>query len=365
MTTIHSPGEDIKGVLPTAEEIAAKYPANISKIAQDRKETRAIIEGIDHRLLALFGPCSAWPFAAMPHFADKAARLQERVNERVKIIIRTVIQKPRTRLRKKDWEGPMKQPDPLKPPDLILGTELCAAMMKNLSDRIASGDEMLFTHNGRTFDPYISYLWMGARSTTDSEHRGMASRTRGIPFGVKHDTYGSIEVGVNGVEAVQTPQDIFLDGQWAETHGNSHGHLILRGSPDKPNYDAESIKTAARMMTGQDNYDYVIENPSIMVDASHDNCRDFDNGKKKDPSRQLLVIRHVLQNMLEQREGHDLVKGFMGEMFIVGGSRKIETGMDYELGKSITDPCSPFEDMETIIQEMADKYDQILSKRHF
>ena len=57
---------------------------------------------------------------------------------------------------------------------------------------------------------------------------------------------------------------------------------------------------------------HVVKNPSIIIDASHDNCRL--NGKK-DPLWQVAVVREVLQTLRMHSELRGVVKGFMIESF--------------------------------------------------
>ena len=46
-----------------------------------------------------------------------------------------------------------------------------------------------------------------------------------------------------------------------------------------------------------------------------------------------------------------MVKGFMIESYICGGSQKIGEGI---YGKSITDPCIGWEDTERLVYDIAD-----------
>jgi len=347
---------DIISTLPKPEDIVAHYPPNVDVIAGNRLAFGSILRGEDPRFIANVGPCSAYPRDPALRFMEKLARLQERVSERILCVGRFVIQKPRTRGRDQDWKGPVNRPHPKGAYDLHEGMHFCAEMMQQASSMVAINDEMLFTQNGDTFDPYLSGVWLGARTSGGTELRGLASRLT-IPVGVKHDTYGNVEQGVNGVEAVQTPQDIPYKGMHVHTHGAKLAYLILRGGTrDKKvttNYDAASIAAAAAMLTDAKKYD--IQNPAIIVDASHDNC----NGPNgKDPRRQMEVIASVIDCIIEQREGFHLLKGGMAECFDVEGFQSVDDpNADHSIGKSFTDPCMGWGDTERMILQAADRLD--------
>ncbi|MCF7844615.1 MAG: hypothetical protein K9M03_02185, partial [Kiritimatiellales bacterium] len=143
--------------------------------------------------------------------------------------------------------------------------------------------------------------------------------------------------------------DFVSNDQWVQSDGNSSAHLILRGSEKGPNYSPQHIALASQLLQESNRG---IQNPAIIIDASHDNCR---NGHGKDPELQLLVIDSVMSGIMRQREEYQLVCGFMLESHIKGGSQKIGPDMRRD-GTSITDPCLPWDSTENAIREIADKY---------
>ena len=328
--------------LPSAEDIAERYPATPEhKIAERRTEVANVLEGKDKRLLVITGLCSAFPFDTVREYSDRLARLREEIGEQLCLVLRTYIQKPRTTV---GWSGPLNQPNPLGKPNIKKGILQCRAMMCDVAKEHPLADEMLFTHNRDYFGSLLSYVALGARSAEDMEHRYIASGVD-MPVGVKNPTSGDIGVGINGVEAVQASHDFAHHGEHVHSSGNPHAHLILRGGKESSNYGPRSIAIANKGLLERG-----VQNPAIIVDASHDNSR---NGTGKDPLLQEHVLRDVLLGKTTEREEYQFVRGFMIESNIKGGSQKIRRGMDPSV--SITDPCLSWEDTERILRSIADQ----------
>ena len=331
--------------LPSVADIAKQYPITEEHdIAANREAVSKVLSGEDPRLLVITGPCSAYPFDTVREYSDRLAALRdEGIREKILLVLRTYIQKPRTTV---GWPGPLNQPDPLVDTNIVSGIEQCRSMMCDVGKEHPLADEMLFTHNKDYFSGILSYMALGARSAEDMEHRYIASGVD-MPVGVKNSTSGDIEVGVNGVQAVQASHEFAHHGDHVRSSGNQYAHLILRGGKDSSNYSPRSIAKAHHFMTDPKRN---IVNPSIVVDASHDNSR---NGSGKDPLLQEHVINDVIFGVTGQREEYEHVRGFMMESNIKAGAQKIAPGMDPYV--SITDPCLSWEDTERILRSMAEK----------
>lgn len=334
--------------LPPIEEIVAKHPlskAGKARVTKDRTEVHDIIAGRDSRLLLIVGPCSAWPMEAALEYAKRLRKLSDVVSKKIKIVMRVYIQKPRTI---KGWLGPVNQPDPFERPDIAKGAAYCREMMVKIVELgIPIADEAVFTHNAKGFAELLSWMAIGARSVEDQEHRIFASGAY-CAVGMKNGTTGSIEVAVNGIVAAQHKHHAVYDGAQVETKGNPYAHLVLRGGSGGPNYGIEHIQEARRLLEK-----HKVQNPAILVDASHDNCK---VGTTKEPSQQAMVVKEVLALRSVNPGVRKLVKGFMIESFLKQGNQKIE-GQSSETidrgGLSITDPCLGWEATEELIREMA------------
>lgn len=334
--------------MPTAENIIEQYPLSekgAASVLKDRQEICDILAGKDDRLLFIVGPCSAWPSEAVLTYADKLKKLSEEVKEKIKVVMRVYIQKPRT---VRGWLGPVNQSDPFAPADIALGAGYCRDMMVQVIEKgLPIADEAVFTHNAKGFEELLSWIAIGARSVEDQEHRIFASGCD-CAVGMKNSTSGWIAAAVNGIAAAQHKHIAVMDGYQVETSGNPFAHLVLRGGATGPNYHLEHAHKAKKMFEK-----HQIKNPAILIDASHDNCKVDD---VKLPSRQVEVIREAMMYRKEDPVYRTLVKGFMMESFLKEGAQKLESttpGNIDRSGLSITDPCVGWEATEAILREVA------------
>ncbi|PIR21029.1 MAG: 3-deoxy-7-phosphoheptulonate synthase [Deltaproteobacteria bacterium CG11_big_fil_rev_8_21_14_0_20_47_16] len=336
--------------LPPVEDILREMPlsdAGYERIAQDREEVCAILEGRDPRMLMIVGPCSAWPNPAVLEYAKRLVALNQKVKEHIKVVMRVYIQKPRTT---RGWTGPVNQPDPFAYPDIEEGVRYTRKLMVNVIEMgLPIADEALFTHNAKGFLELLSWVAIGARSAEDQEHRIFASAID-CPVGLKNPTHGSLAVGVNSIVAAQYPHVAVFDGCEVQTNGNRHAHLVLRGGDGQPNYSNAHLEEIKRHMAL-----HKVLNPAVVIDASHDNC--LMNGKK-DHHLQPNVIHTVLDNLKERPDLAPLVKGFMVESFIKEGNQKVDPNNPGAIdlgGLSITDPCMGWDATENMLLELADR----------
>lgn len=330
--------------LPIREEILSELPLDpkiAEKISRDRAEVAAIIEGTDSRLLVVVGPCSAWPSEAVIEYAKKLAPLADELGDRLKIVMRTYIQKPRTVA---GWMGPLVQPDPMVAPDIPAGIRACRKMMLDvLALGLPISDEILFPRKSSYFRDLFAWAAIGARSSENQEHRILASMQE-FSIGLKNPTSGSIRVGINSVRAAQSPNVFALDGNQVQTSGNPHAHLVLRGGSGKPNCRAEHLQKTVRLMS-----EVELKNSAIVIDASHENCVGPDG--KKDPLRQPDVLRDVLDTCDQSPQIAGIVRGFMIESFLVDGSQKLNSEKLVP-GCSVTDPCLGWGRTEKLLREL-------------
>lgn len=334
--------------LPSAEEIIQSIPLSIEshiKILKDRQEVNNILEGKDKRLLMIIGPCSAWPNDAVLEYAKQLVSLNKKLNHALKLVMRVYIQKPRTT---KGWTGPVNQPNPFSSPDIEAGIRYTRKMMVEVIEMgLPIADEALFTHNAKSFLELLTWVAVGARSSEDQEHRVFASAIN-CAVGMKNPTHGSLSIAVNSVVAAQHPHVAVLDGYEVQTHGNSHAHVVLRGSNHAPNYSIDHLEEVKKYMKMHD-----VINPSVIIDASHDNC--LINGKK-DPGLQSNIIFDVLRSIENQPDLKNLVKGFMVESYLKEGNQKIDENHPEDIdlnGLSITDPCLSWDQTEEMLMQLA------------
>jgi len=144
-----------------------------------------------------------------------------------------------------------------------------------------------------------------------------------------------------------------LHGKQIRTSGNKHAHLVLRGGGGKGNITKDDIQKAIKLMG-----DNKVQNPTIIVDVSHDNCIDCDTGKK-DHTLQGDTLHTVLDLIKSDKNINEHVKGFMIESFMKRGKQnldKAESADDLDMdGLSITDACLSIEETKQVVEELYNK----------
>ncbi|MDO8509864.1 MAG: 3-deoxy-7-phosphoheptulonate synthase [bacterium] len=331
--------------IPTPEEIAKEFPLSTSaknKIQRDREEVKNILSGKDPRKLIIIGPCAAWPQEAVLEYAKRLKPIADELDDRIKIIMRVYIQKPRTT---KGWTGPINRPDPLADPDIANGIRYCRKMMVEVIELgLPIADEALFTHNAGGFIELLSWVAIGARSVEDQEHRIFASAID-CPVGMKNTTAGSIEIGVNSIVSAQNSHTVVLDRHHVMTEGNHYAHLVLRGGKNGPNYSPDHVREAKTYLEKQN-----IKNPAIIIDCSHDNC--IIDGKKL-PHTQANIGKEIFAYLEKNSDIKHLIKGLMLESFIKEGNQKIDSDSEIDRGGlSIVDPCLGWDQSKQLLYDL-------------
>jgi len=340
----------VEKIIKPVSEIILDYPISPeikNQIEIDRTSIKKILSGQDDRKILIVGPCSAWPNHAVISYAQKLKEISDKYSDKIKIMMRVYTQKPRTSL---GWTGPVNQPDPFKIPDIEKGIIYCRKMMiEILKIGLPIADEALFTHNEGYFSDLLSWVAIGARSAEDQEHRIYASMISN-PVGIKNPTSGDLKIAINSIIAAQNPHVFLLNGKQIKTSGNNYSHLILRGGNSKPNIDLDNlIKTTNLIKNSKINF------PSLIVDVSHDNSINLDT-QKKDYSKQPEILLEVLENMNQNPDLLNYIKGFMLESFILDGAQNLndaqsQIGLNLN-GLSITDACINLEKTEQLIKNL-------------
>lgn len=310
-----------------------------NKEARDR-ELEAIIKDEDDRLLLVIGPCSSDNEEAVLDYANRLAKLQEEVKERVFMVMRVYTAKPRTN--GDGYKGLVHQPDAQGEPNLINGIRA----VRNLHYRVitetglTTADEMLYPENLPLIDDLVSYIAIGARSVENQQHRFVASGID-VPTGMKNPTSGNLNIMFNGIYAAQSSQNFLFNGEEVETSGNPLAHAILRGAVNEygkniPNYYYDNL------LDSIEQYEKMgLENPFIIIDTNHDNSG-------KNYLEQIRIVRQTLINQDWNDKIRKYVRGFMIESYLEDGRQN----QPDVYGKSITDPCLGWDKTEELIREI-------------
>ena len=332
--------------LPVPKELKEQFPADerIVKIKQERDpEIRRIFEGKSDKLLLIIGPCSADREDAVLDYLTRLSKVQEKVKDKIMIIPRVYMNKPRTT--GGGYKGLVHQPDPEKKPDMLQGIIAVRELHQRaiLESGLTCADEMLYPENHRYVSDLLSYVAIGARSVEDQQHRLTASGV-GIPVGMKNPTGGDLSVMMNSITAAQG-QHVFLYRGWeVQSLGNPYAHALLRGYVDKhgktySNYHYEDLNELFELYQESS-----LKNPGVIIDTNHAN-----SGKHY--LEQIRIAKEVMHSCHLSKDIRGLVKGLMIESYIEDGNQPVGGGC---YGKSITDPCLGWEKSERLIYEIAD-----------
>ena len=335
--------EDLKNQLPTTSMIA-------DGVMQARQTIKNIVDGKDHRLFVVIGPCSIHDTEAALDYGRRLALLADELKDTLYIVMRVYFEKPRTTV---GWKGLINDPHLDGTFDIETGLHIGRKLMLDLS---AMGLPLATEALDPISPQYQSDLWswaaIGARTTESQTHREMSSGLS-CPVGFKNGTDGGLTVAFNALESMASSHSflgINPHGQVSitRTTGNQYGHVVLRGGGGKPNYDAANIAMCEQALK-KDGL-----SGNIMVDCSHANS-------SKDPANQTLVMEDITQQI---NAGNDSIVGLMIESNINWGNQSIPDNLsDLQYGVSVTDACIDWDTTQTSMRELASKLKLSLPKR--
>lgn len=322
--------------LPTPFELRDAWTLStvaLETVKKSRENIQNILAGTDDRLLVILGPCSIRNFDETIEYACWLKSIISKF-PRFQLVMRVCPEKPRTTV---GWPGLSDDPmmdGSYETSEGLRETRHIFAAIAELGVSIAT--EVLGPFTIRYLSDAVSYGWIGARSVADSNHRKLASALS-FPIGCKNTAEGSIEIAVDAIKTARHTHSfkgINDDGKLSQVFGsgNDWGHLILRGGK-QPNYDADSIAAALRLLKASD----VLS--AIVVDCSHGNSC-------KDPYRQKGVAQSVAAL---RRDKFPEIKGIMIESDLVSGRQDIATKQSYCRGVSVTDACLGITETEVLL----------------
>jgi 3-deoxy-7-phosphoheptulonate synthase len=339
-TALPSPGE-VLDELPLSDGAART-------VARARDEVRAIMDGLDDRLLVIVGPCSIHDPEAGLDYARRLADVAREHREDLLVVMRTYFEKPRTTV---GWKGLINDPHLDGSHDIPAGLRTARRFLLDvLALGLPTATEFLEPISPQYTADAIVWGAIGARTTESQIHRQLVSGLS-MPVGFKNGTDGGLGVAVDACGAAAAAQ-AFLgidDGGRAalvETAGNPDTHLILRGGSAGPNYSAEHVAAASARMAGKG------LNPRLIVDASHANSG-------KDHHRQAEVALEIGAELAAGGDAAGAVAGVMLESFLVGGAQPLDVAefaagrAQLAYGQSVTDKCMEWEVTEQILEHLA------------
>lgn len=329
--------------LPTPAELRGRFPVADylgRQIQQHRQAIRDILAGRDSRLLVVIGPCSIHDEVAALEYGEKLAALADELSDRVLLVMRAYLEKPRTTV---GWKGLLYDPQRTGEGDLHEGLERSRALLLNLASLgLPLATEALSPMAMDYLDDLVSWTAIGARTTESQIHRELVSGLP-MPVGFKNGTDGSVGVAVNAMKSAAHGHHrlgISEHGMPAmiTTAGNPDTHLVLRGGRGVTNYDVASIGAAMAEL------EQAGVSTSVMVDCSHDNAC-------KQPERQPDIAHEV---MAQRKSGNLAIRGLMVESFLEQGRQDDQGELAH--GQSITDPCLGWAQTETLLRDLGESF---------
>ncbi len=330
--------------LSTSDEIKSDLPVTPRWITAQREGTEAIQNILDgeNRQMLIIGPCSADFQDSLKEYGEFLAELQEEVREKILLVMRFYTGKPRTI---GGWKG-LQQGAPGEPVDIDRWLREARKIAVELLDLgIPLADEMLHPQMMGHMEDLLSYIAVGARSTTNQYHREVASWAP-MPVGFKNPESGDLLLMVNSIMAAQGPSDYTLaNGRTYHGNGNPYAHAILRWSnfewTVKSNYDVDSVQRFLKFAEK-----VKLLNPKLLIDTNHDN-----SGKK--PEKQIEIMREIMQMLRDFPDMRLVMKGFMVESYLHDWRQDGTWRIIH--GKSLTDPCIGRENTRALVMELAEK----------
>lgn len=342
-----------QSVLITPDQLKSDLPVTESAMAsvlEGRQTIKDILDGKDHRLFVVVGPCSIHDVDAAMDYGRRLRELAEELKDTLYIVMRVYFEKPRTTV---GWKGLINDPHLNDSFQIEEGLHIGRKLLIDLADLgLPLSTEALDPISPQYIQDLISWSAIGARTTESQTHREMASGLS-CAVGFKNGTDGSLTVAINALQSVQhSHRFLGINGAGEvsviHTKGNQYGHVVLRGGGGKPNYDSVSVKLCEQELDKHG----VCQN--IMVDCSHANSN-------KDPALQPMVIENVANQITE---GNNSIVGLMVESNIGWGNQKIPSDLcDLQYGVSITDACIDWETTEKSLRDMRNKLKDILPGR--
>src|SRR5690606_23339599 len=158
--------EQLKHQMPLTE--AARHT-----VTHGRQVIRDILDGKDHRLFIVIGPCSIHDLKAAHEYAERLKVLAEQVSDTLFLVMRVYFEKPRTTV---GWKGLINDPyldDSFKIQD---GLSIGRQLLLDLADMgLPAATEALDPISPQYLQDLISWAAIGARTTESQTHREMAS----------------------------------------------------------------------------------------------------------------------------------------------------------------------------------------------
>ena len=352
-TVVDNLNVESQEILISPQQLKAEVPMSekaADSIAQSREVIRNILDGKDHRLFVVVGPCSIHDIEAAMDYARRLKALAEELQDTLYIVMRVYFEKPRTTV---GWKGLINDPylnDTFK---IQEGLHIGRQLLLDIAELgLPTSTEALDPISPQYMQDCIAWSAIGARTTESQTHREMASGLSSA-VGFKNGTDGGLDVAMNAIQSASKPHrflGINGQGQVAVIHtkGNAYAHVVLRGGSNGPNYDSVHIELTEQAL------EKAGARKNIMVDCSHANS-------SKKPELQPKVAEDIANQIIA---GNQSIVALMIESNIHEGNQSIPEDLSQlKYGVSVTDGCIGWETTEQSLRKLRDKIREVLPAR--
>ena len=273
--------------------------------------------------IVVTGPCSIYCEEETLLYEQKLQALQKELGDNIFLVMRAFVEKSRTT---HAWRGFVYQPPPLARENILQGIKRTQNLFSKCTMPLAMEciDPNIFSY----LEEYLSWGFIGARTSTSTTHRVLASDSN-IPFGFKNALDGDLLSAIHSCVVAEKSHCLLTKDGQKYSHGNPHTHVVLRGSKHATNFDKESVLKTSSL--AQNNG---VMTP-LLIDCSHGNC-------PKKPDDQKIAFLSALDQYIANPKK---VMGVMLESNIKKGADKNQKVP----GVSFTDPCLSFEQTRELL----------------
>ncbi|WP_426996836.1 3-deoxy-7-phosphoheptulonate synthase [Pseudarthrobacter sp. N5] len=337
--------------LPTPQGMIAELPLEARAadvVERGRDQVRAIMDGVDDRLLVIVGPCSIHDPKAGLEYARRLVSQAEKHKEDLLIVMRAYFEKPRTTV---GWKGLINDPHLDGSHNIAAGLRAARRFLQEVTSLgLPAATEFLEPISPQYMADLVSWGAIGARTTESQIHRQLASGLS-MPIGFKNGTDGDLQVAVDACSAAGAAQAFLgIDGEGraalVATAGNPDTHVILRGGRKGPNYSAADVEAASASLAVKG------LNPRLIVDASHAN-----SGKSH--HRQAEVAFEIGAQLENSGAAAGAIAGVMLESFLIGGAQSLDVAKhalgadELVYGQSVTDACMEWDVTASVLDQLS------------
>lgn len=333
--------------LPSPDDIRRDFPLTEKageSTARGRHAIEQVLEGKAGRHVVIAGPCSIHSIEGAMEYARRLHELSAHVEDRVLVVMRVYVEKPRTTV---GWKGLIYDPDLDGSCDIEKGLHVARKLMVDIAEMgLPIGTEVLDPVMPQYLSDLVSWSVIGARTTESQTHRQLVSGLS-MPTGFKNPTDGSIKAALEAIKTAGAPHSflgVTSEGRsgFFRTSGNPYCHLVLRGGVSGPNYGSEHV-AYARVLMRKMGID-----PCVIVDCSHAN-----SGKVA--QRQSAVMDDVIGQVVA---GERAIMGTMLESNLKPGRQDVSGAGEAEPDVSITDACIGWDETESTIFSVYERLKQ-------